>query len=219
MSNLTLIIGNKNYSSWSLRPWIFMKQNQIAFTEKRIALFTATTNHELASYNSDFKVPILKDGDLLIWDSLSILEYLSERYLSNSGWPVDVDARAFARSISNEMHSSFSSVRKEMPMNCRKKFQDIRLSAKAEHEIERIKSLWRQCRTHYGRDGEWLFDHYSIADAMFAPIALRFEGYSIALDNISNDYVQSVLAQPHIKEWIEAGKAEKEIIPEDEIDL
>jgi len=218
MPDLTLIIGNKNYSSWSLRPWIFMKQKQIAFTEKRIALFTATTNHELAPYNSDYKVPILKDGNLLIWDSLSILEYLSERYLDNSGWPVGADARALARSISSEMHSSFFNVRKELPMNCRKKFHNVRLSENAQHEIKRIKTLWRQCRTRYGKDGEWLFGHYSIADAMFAPVALRFEGYSIALDEIEKAYVQSVLAQPHIIEWIEAGKAEKEIILEDEIE-
>ncbi|WP_455220737.1 glutathione S-transferase family protein [Kaarinaea lacus] len=218
MPNLTLIIGNKNYSSWSLRPWVFMKQCHIAFAEKRIALFTDTTNQELAPYNSDFKVPVLQDDDLLIWDSLSILEYLSERYLDNNGWPGDVNARAFARTISCEMHSSFFNVRKELPMNCRKKFHNIRLSAEAEREVERIKTLWRQCRSRYSADGEWLFGKYSIADAMFAPVALRFEGYSIPLNEVEEAYVQSVLKQPCIIEWIEAGKLEKEVIVEDEIE-
>jgi len=217
MSNLTLIIGNKNYSSWSLRPWVFMKHHQITFDEKRVALFTETTDKELSQYNSDFKVPILKDGDLLIWDSLSILEYLSEKYLASNGWPRESNARAMAKSMSAEMHASFLNVRNELPMNCRKKFQDVRLSSKAEREIGRIKTLWQQCRNEYGEEGEWLFGKYSIADAMFAPIALRFEGYSISLGNVEEAYVRSVLKQPSIIEWVEAGKVEKEVIEEDEI--
>lgn len=219
MSNLTLIFGNKNYSSWSLRPWVFLKQNQIEFSEKRVALFTETTDQELVQYNSDFKVPILQDGDLLVWDSLSILEYLSERYLESNGWPRDIKARALARSVSCEMHSSFFNVRNELPMNCRKKFRNINLSADAKREIGRIKTLWHQCKTQYGEKGEWLFGDYSIADAMFAPIALRFKGYSIPLDGIEQAYVRSVLQQPCIAEWIEAGKVEKEVIEEDEIEM
>ncbi|WP_455208382.1 glutathione S-transferase family protein [Kaarinaea lacus] len=217
MSNLTLIIGNKNYSSWSLRPWVFLKQNQIEFQEVRVALFTETTEKALSQYNSDYKVPILKDGNLEVWDSLSILEYLSEKYLQSSGWPPEVNARALARSVSCEMHSSFFNVRNELPMNCRKKFQNINLSTAAEREIKRIKALWRQCRTQYGAQGEWLFGEYSIADAMFAPVALRFHGYSIPLDGVEAEYVHSVLKQPSIIEWIEAGRLEKEVIEEDEI--
>lgn len=218
MSELTLIIGNKNYSSWSLRPWVFMKQNQIDFDEIRIPLFTDTTRQALEPYNSDYKVPVLKDGDFLVWDTLAIMEYVSEIYLQNTGWPNDPKARATARSMSCEMHSSFVNVRSEMPMNCRKTFRNITLSASAKREVERIKSLWRQCRTDFGASGEWLFGGYSIADAMFAPVALRFAGYSVALDGIEKAYVESVLNQPCIIEWIEAGKAEKEIIEEDEID-
>lgn len=217
MSDLTLIFGNKNYSSWSLRPWVFMKHYNIPFTEKRVALFTETSNDELAEYYSDFKVPVLKDGDLIVWDTLSILEYVSEKYLQSEGWPANEKARAIARSVSAEMHSSFSNVRSELPMNCRKTFKDIKLSADAEHEVERIKTLWRYCRREFGADGEWLFGKYSIADAMYAPIALRFTGYSIPLDGVEADYVQSVLNQPCITEWIEAGKQEKEVIKEDEL--
>jgi glutathione S-transferase len=218
MSDLTLVIGNKNYSSWSLRPWIFLKQNQIQFDEKRVALFTETTHQELSQYNSGFKVPVLKDGDLLVWDSLAILEYLAEKHPETNGWPRQLSARAMARSISCEMHSGFFNVRNELPMNCRKTYENISLSVDAGREVERIKELWRQCRTRFGEGGEWLFGKYSIADAMFAPIALRFKGYNIPLSGIEESYVNSVLRQPDIIEWVEAGKLEKEVIGEDEID-
>ncbi len=194
-----------------------MKQQHIKFEEKRVPLFTETTHEELSKYHSDFKVPVLKDGDFVVWDSLSILEYLSEKYLDSAGWPREVKARAVARSISAEMHASFTNMRNELPMNCRKKFQNIRLSPKAEQEVERIKELWQSCRTQFGKDGEWLFGEYSIADAMFAPIALRFEGYGIPLSGVEEAYVQSVLKQPCIIEWIEAGKTEKETIEADEL--
>lgn len=217
MADLTLIIGNKNYSSWSLRPWIFMKYYSVEFTEKRIALFTETTNDELAEYYSDYKVPVLKDGKLIVWDSLSIMEYVSEKYLQSKGWPQDEKNRSTARSISAEMHSSFVHLRNELPMNCRKNFNNINLSSEAEQEIDRVKALWRYCRRELAATGEWLFGDYSIADAMYAPIALRFHGYNVPLDGYEADYVNSVLKQPHIIDWINAGKIEKEIIEEDEI--
>ena len=194
-----------------------MKQNGINFDEKRVALFTESSADKLAEYGSDLKVPILKDGDLVIWDSLAILEYVSEKYLDSKGWPYDATARAVARSVSAEMHSSFINVRNELPMNCRKKFNNIKLSQNAKREIERIKSLWRKCKTEFGQEGEWLFGQYSIADAMFAPIALRFDGYNIPLDGVEEAYVNSVLLQPCIIDWIEAGKLEKEVIEADEI--
>jgi glutathione S-transferase len=217
MSKLILIIGNKNYSSWSLRPWIFMKHHQIEFSEKRVALFTETTNAELTEYDSDFKVPILKDDNLIVWDSLSILEYLSERFLQNQGWPSDIEARSIARSISSEMHSSFPNVRRELPMNCRKRFSDIVLSGEAKREIDRISWLWDKSRTEYGDEGDWLFGEFSIADAMFAPVALRFYGYNISLNTLQAKYIETVLAHPAIIQWIEAGKLESEVIQADEI--
>lgn len=219
MSGMTLIIGNKNYSSWSLRPWVFLRQNQIAFAEQRIALFTGTTDAQLEPYHSDYKVPVLLDGEQCIWDSLAILEYLAEKYPDTGGWPTETKARALARSVSAEMHSSFANVRREMPMNCRKKFTGVQLSAAAEHEVARIKWLWRTCRKQFGNGGEWLFGNYSIADAMYAPIALRFSGYNVPLEGVEQDYVRSVLNQPCIVEWISAGTRETEIIEEDEIAL
>ncbi len=212
MSNLTLIIGNKNYSSWSLRPWIFMRHFGIEFQEKRIPLFTESTDRELAPYFSDCKVPVLLDGDYVVWDSLSILEYLSENYLDSRGWPADVKACAFARSVSAEMHSSFANLRNELPMNCRKKFSNITLSDNAAREIGRITQIWRRCQTDFGADGEWLFGDFSVADAMYAPIALRFEGYGIPLAEADKSYVQQVLNHPGIVEWIASGKQEKEVI-------
>jgi len=217
MSKLTLIIGNKNYSSWSLRPWIFMKQSQIAFSEKRIPLFTDTTDQKLSPYYSNYKVPVLLDGDFIVWDSLAIMEYLSENYLDSKGWPSEARAKAFARSISAEMHSSFFAVRNELPMNCRKKFDNFKIPSDVQKDILRIKDIWRKCKTEYGTQGNWLFGEYSIADAMYAPVVLRFVGYDVPLDGLEKTYVQYVIDQPYIKEWIEAGIEEKEIIELDEI--
>lgn len=219
MSSLTLVIGNKNYSSWSLRPWLFLRHYNVDFQEKRVPLFVETTEGELVEYDSDFKVPVLKDSDLVVWDSLSILEYVSEVYLDSKGWPGEPEVRSVARSVSAEMHSSFFNVRNELPMNCRKKFDNIKLSQDAEREVGRITSLWRKCRTGYGEGGEWLFGDFSIADAMFAPVALRFSGYNVSLKGIEADYVRSVLGHPAIIEWIEAGKLETEIIEADEINI
>jgi glutathione S-transferase len=194
-----------------------MRHHQLQFDEKRVALFKQNTNSELSEYHSDYKVPILKDRDRVIWDSLAILEYLSERYLNNRGWPSSMDVRAVARSVSSEMHSSFHNVRNELPMNCRKRFQNIPLSDEAKREVDRIGWLWEKCRTDYGTGGDWLFGEFTIADAMFVPVALRFYGYNIALDHIQAQYVETVMAHPDIREWIQAGMQESEIIPADEI--
>jgi len=217
MSKLTLIIGNKNYSSWSLRPWIFMKQFNMEFEEIRIPLFTDSTGQQLASYFSNYKVPVLRDDDFVVWDTLSIMEYVSENYLEFRGWPEDVKARAVARSISAEMHSSFFAIRGALPMNCRKQFENFNISAEVNTDIQRIKDIWYKCRTEYGANGDWLFGEYSIADAMFAPIVHRFNGYGVALNELENAYVQTTLNSPPMIDWVEAGKQEKEVIDEDEV--
>lgn len=159
------------------------------------------------------------DGDFPVWDSLSILEYLSENYLDSRGWPAEVRARAFARSVSAEMHSSFVNVRNELPLNCRKLFHGIILSDDAKREIERIIQIWRKCLAEFSVDGEWLFGTFSIADAMYAPIALRFAGYNIPLSGAEASYVQKVIEHPDIVEWIASGKQEKEVIEMDEIEI
>ena len=217
MSDLTLIIGNKNYSSWSLRPWIFLKYFDISFVEKRVALFTESSEKELEPYFSNLKVPVLLDDEDIIWDSLSILEYLSENYLSGAGWPVEKKAKAFARSLSAEMHSSFNALRDQLPMNCRKLYSNIQLSDATKNDIERITGLWNTAHEKYGKEGEWLMGDFSIADAMFIPVALRFHGYGIKCQGFADAYMQSVIKNKHIKQWVEAGKLEKEIIEVDEI--
>ncbi|MBC8434584.1 MAG: glutathione S-transferase family protein [Desulfobacterales bacterium] len=212
MSELTLVIGNKNYSSWSLRPWIYMKNKRIKFTEKRIALYMENTTKLLEPYFSGYKVPVLIDDNLVIWDSLAIFEYLAEKYPDCNGWPNNPNARATARSVSAEMHSSFSALRNELPMNCRKKFSHFTLSSEVLYDIERIKEVWRYCKKTYGQKGPWLFGEFCIADAMFAPVVIRFTGYGVPLEGLEKDYVQTVINNTFLAEWIEAGKQEKEIL-------
>ena len=217
MSQYTLLIGNINYSSWSLRPWLWMKQCGIPFIEKRIPLFTDTYKRDMEPYLSNHKVPVLLDGNFNIWDSLAILEYLAEQHPDADGWPKDGHARAVARSISAEMHSSFPALRNAMPMNCRKHFPGFDISDAVEQDIDRIVSLWQHCKTHYGTGGDWLFGEFSIADAMYAPVVLRLHGYDVPLAGMVKRYVEHVLENNHLQEWIEAGKQEIEIIEFDEV--
>ena len=219
MESYTLIIGNKNYSSWSLRPWIWMKQAGIDFKEKRVALFTEETDAQLAPYFSNFKVPVLLDNDLSIWDSLAILEYLADKHPELHGWPDDRRARAVARSISAEMHSSFPDLRNQLPMNCRKQFADFIISPEVENDIARITAVWEYCRGQYGQGGPWLFGDFSIADAMYAPVVLRFKGYAVSLESAAHDYVEMMYHNPFIEEWIAAGSTETEVIEADEIEV
>ncbi len=213
-TNYTLVLGNKNYSSWSLRPWFWLRQQNIVFTEKRIALFTETYRDELAPYFSNFKVPVLLDGNFTVWDTLAILEYLAEKH--GHGWPQDEKARAVARSVSAEMHSSFVALRSAMPMNCRKRFPGFAITEAVQGDIDRIVQLWEHCRRHYGQGGDWLFGEFSIADAMYAPVVLRFHGYDVMLSGIADEYVQHVLSNEHIRDWTEAGRQEVEVIDQDE---
>jgi len=196
-----------------------MRQAKIEFEEKRVVLFADTSDEELSPYFSDAKVPILLDADLVIWDTIAILEYVSENYLAGKGWPSDTKARALARSISAEMHSSFNALRNALPMNCRKKFTKYKITAEVQRDIERVKAIWRKCRATYGAQGDWLFGDYSIADAMYAPVVLRLEGYDVPLSGVEKSYVQTVLAQADIADWIAAGKEEKEVIAEDEVEI
>lgn len=217
MADPHLIIGNKNYSSWSLRPWIFMREKGISFTEHRIALFTETMRAELEPYFSNYKVPVLLDDSLRVWDSLAILEYLADKYPQANGWPRDMSARAQARAVSAEMHSSFSHLRRSLPMNCRRHCPNFSIDADTQADVDRIRTLWRHCRAHYGAGGPWLFGDYSIADAMYAPVVVRFAGYDVRLEGVEREYAETVLASPHMVDWIAAGKAETEIIESEEI--
>lgn len=217
MSRYTLVIGNKNYSSWSLRPWIWLRQCEIEFREKRIALFTDSYKQELQPYFSGGKVPVLLDGDLTIWDSLAILEYLAEQHVDARGWPEESRARVVARSVSAEMHAGFAALRGALPMNCRKHFLAYAITDAVQQDINRVTALWTHCRQHYGAGGGWLFGEFSIADAMYAPVVLRFHGYDVSLPGVAGEYVQYVLKNRYIQEWMEAGRQETDIIAEDEV--
>jgi glutathione S-transferase len=217
MSELKLVIGNKNYSSWSLRPWFFMKNLGIDFEEVLVHLFENNMEDKLAPYFSNNKVPVLIDGDTHVWDSLAIIETIADIYPEHQGWPKDNKAKAIARSISAEMHSSFFALRDALPMNCKNHISNYPVSPEVQTDIDRVVALWEHCKQNYGKDGAWLFGEFSGADAMFAPIILRFSGYDVKLSGFAKEYSEMVLENMHIESWIEAGKAETQIIEMNEV--
>ncbi|MDF5731134.1 MAG: glutathione S-transferase family protein [Rhizonema sp. PD38] len=212
MSDLKLVIGNKNYSSWSLRPWLAMKQFGLEFNEIRIPLYTPESSEKICQYSPSGKVPVLLHGSQTVWDSLAICEYLAEEFPSHNWWTNDKTARALARSISAEMHSGFQPLRQNMSMNCRAKLPGKGMTFGVQKDIDRITAIWRDCRQMFGSGGNMLFGDFTIADAMFAPVAIRFITYEVPLDAIAKDYVEAILALPAMQEWIQAGLAEVEII-------
>jgi glutathione S-transferase len=212
MESLTLVIGNKNYSSWSLRPWLLLKQSAIPFEEVRIPLYRTDSAQALQTYSPSGLVPVLIHGDVKVWDSLAICEYVQELFPAIPMWPRERDARAIARAVSAEMHSGFTAVRTHMPMNCKKSFPGKGLNQASAAEIGRITQLWRDCLNQFGKAGTMLFGDFSIADAMFAPVALRFNTYGVELDDICQAYVSTILALPAVQEWITEAKREMEVI-------
>lgn len=210
MSKLTLVIGNKNYSSWSLRPWLLMRQAGIPFDEIRVSLYQPDSTAELAHLSPSGLVPVLHDGDLRVWDSLAICEYLNECFPECRLWPDARPIRAVARSLSAEMHAGFLALRSHMSMNLRGHYPDQGRTPECLRDIERIVDLWNQCRQTYAADGDFLFGRFSIADAMYAPVALRFQTYAVALEGQARVYADSLLGLPALREWVEAGIRETE---------
>jgi glutathione S-transferase len=217
-SALTLVIGNKTYSSWSLRPWMLLKHCGLNFNELRIPFHSDRWRREIHQHSPSGKVPVLKDGDLSVWDTMAICEYVNERLTGGRGWPREPDARAVARSVSAEMHSGFPQLRHSLPMNCRRRFPGFVIPEEAAVDIARVLEIWRNCRQTYGGAGPWLFGEFSIADAMFAPVALRFHGYDVPLSGTEAGYVGTVLQDDAIRTWIRAAAEETEIVPEEEVE-
>ena len=211
-----LVIGNKNYSSWSLRPWLLLRQFGVPFRELKLPLDTPEFEARIGDYAPNRRVPALHDGATRLWDSLAICEYANERWLDGRGWPADRATRALARSISAEMHSGFTALRNEMPFNCRSR-RRVALSHDATRDVARAQALWADCRARFGAGGPWLFGEFSPADAMFAPVALRFVTYGVPLDATARAYVDAVAAHPAVVEWIAAGRTEREVIPGSEV--
>jgi glutathione S-transferase len=209
---LTLVIGNKNYSSWSLRPWLVLRQAGIPFDEVLIPLYQPDSATALAKWSPSGKVPALHDGDIRVWDSLAICEYLHERFPDKQLWPADAAARAVARSVSAEMHSGFSALREHMSMNIRARRPDRGRTPESLEDIERVVSIWADCRARFGAGGEFLFGRFSIADAMYAPVVLRFQTYGVALAGTAKDYADAVLALPALQAWVADALAETERI-------
>ena len=213
MPNFALVIGNKAYSSWSLRPWLLMKQSGIGFEEIRLSLYEPGARQKLLQFSAAGKVPVLKDGDLTIWDSLAICEYLAEKHPDKHLWPVDAIARARARAVSAEMHSGFSSLRTQMPMNVRREIPGRVPTPGTASDIARIEAIWNDCRKFHGAGGAFLFGAFSIADAMYAPVASRLRTYGVALNGPAAQYVGAIHALPAMKEWIAAAHVETEVNP------
>jgi glutathione S-transferase len=213
-STLTLVIGNKTYSSWSLRPWLFLKQMGVEFQEVRIPLYVDNSTALIKANSPSGKVPVLHDGELRVWDSLAICEYVNEKYLNSTGLPADLNTRAVARALCAEMHSGFLALRHEYVMNCRRNVTTVTPSEAAQYDIARIGEIWRDCRQHYGQAGEWLFGEFSMVDAMFAPIAFRFSGYGIPVGEVEQRYINSLLALPAMQEWQHAARQETEVLPQ-----
>ena len=216
MSNFTLVIGNKNYSSWSLRAWLWIRHIGLEFDEVPVSLHNESLSDQLDPYFSDTKVPVLLHRDLEIWDSLAILEYLVSLY-SGQGLPESLESRAVARSLCAEMHSSFTSLRNELPMNCRREPAPLLLSDACMADIDRIQSLWQHAGKYSEGDGPWLFGDFGIADAMFAPVVLRFRTYGISLPDSAGSYPRRLLESESIQNWLAAAESEIEVIKSEEI--
>lgn len=215
---LTLVIANKNYSSWSLRGWLMLKQVGVPFEEVVVPLRMPETRATIMRYSPSGKAPCLVDGAITVWESLAIGEYLAEKFPDARLWPTDRAARAHARAIANEMHGGFMPLRRAMPMNIRAHMPGWGMGPGVQDEINRIEAIWRDTRDRFGAGGDMLFGHYTIADAMFAPVACRFRSYGVVLGGTASAYADALLAWPAMKEWTAAANAESWMIPDFEKD-
>jgi glutathione S-transferase len=205
---LTLFIGNKNYSSWSLRPWLALKVAGIAFEEALIPLREPTTKQDILRHSPSGKLPALKVDDTIIWDSLAICEWVAEQAPDAGLWPADPMARAVARSLSSEMHSGFVALRQNMPMDVRERFPGQGLTTDVQADINRITAAWRDARGRFGSEGPFLFGKFSIADCMYAPVVFRFQTYQPDLSEDAQAYIAAMVDHPAMKEWTDAAKRE-----------
>ena len=212
MADLALVIGNKKYSSWSMRPWLVLKQLGVPFDEILIPLYQGDTRQQILTHSPSGRVPALRHGDLVVWDSLAICEYLAELYPGAGLWPHDSGARAVARSVSAEMHSGFAALRNHYPMNIlveRRKESTPEVDA----DIARVRALWRTTRERFGEGGRFLFGAFTIADAMFAPVVGRFQTYGVTLEGEEVAYAQAIWDHPAVRAWLDGAKAETSTNP------
>jgi glutathione S-transferase len=209
---MTLVIGNKNYSSWSLRAWLALKQAGLEFDEILIPLDEPGFKAEILKHSPSGRVPALTHGDVRIWDSLAIAEYAADLAPEAKLWPEDLAARALARAVSCEMHSGFSALRTHMPMNIRSRFPEEGRKPGVREDIDRMRSIWRICRSRYGAGGPFLFGRFSVADAMFAPVVTRFRTFAVELGEEEQAYADAIWALDAMRAWSEAATHEPMVI-------
>jgi glutathione S-transferase len=217
MSKLAILIGNKNYSSWSLRPWLALAQSGLPFEETVVALYRPDTAAQIRPWSPSGKVPVLRHEGRTIWDSLAICEYLAETFPEKQLWPRDPGARALARSVCAEMHSGFPHLRSQMPMNIRAAGRKVSTTPELGSDVARVSTIWRDCREKAGSSGPFLFGAFSIADAMYAPVVTRFATYGVTLGPIERTYCEAVLALPAMRDWAAAAAKETEVIASSEV--
>jgi glutathione S-transferase len=218
MAKLKLVIGNKNYSSWSLRPWIAMTMAAIPFDEQMIRLSTPSFPREVRKISKAGTVPVLVDGTTVISESLAILEYLADLHPDEGLWPAQRKARGVARAVSSEMHAGFRSIRNTCPMNLRRPTRAIALTDAVKADVARIETIWRDCRSEFGKGGSFLFGKFCNADAMFAPVATRIDTYAIPVAKDTRAYVNAIMATSAFKAWKADALKEPWIVLEDELD-
>ncbi|MEO1148549.1 MAG: glutathione S-transferase family protein [Cyanobacteria bacterium J06638_22] len=217
MGKPLLIIGNKNYSSWSLRAWLAARKAGMDFEEKRLPLDTPAFFKEIIHYSPTRRVPVLQDKGRVIWDSLAIAEYANDAYAGGTLWPQDAAVRAIARATTAEMHSGFAALRGGMPMNIRASDRRVLQSDALAADIQRVIELWRTCRQEFGSAGSWLFGSFSIADAFYAPVTFRFTTYGVPLDTVEQEYVNHLQSDPDVCAWVAAALEETEVIEAEEV--
>jgi glutathione S-transferase len=215
---LHLMIGNKNYSSWSFRPWIAMRNAGIAFSETVISLDAPEFKPQVTKISGTGKVPALADGEVHVWESLAILEYLAEKFPEAQLWPADASARAHARAIACEMHAGFVPLRRHCPMNMWRPVKPRELPPDVVTNVRRIDAMWTECRARYGKNGLFLFGTFGAADAMYAPVVSRFHTYAVEVGAASRAYMAAVMALPAWQEWQVAALKEPWVLAEDEVD-
>jgi glutathione S-transferase len=216
--SLHLLIGNKNYSSWSFRPWLAMKVAGITFDETLISFDAADFKTRVTALGSPGLAPVLSDGDVHVWESLAILEYLAEKFPAAGLWPKHSAARAHARAIASEMHAGFVSLRRHLPMNIARPVKFRALNAGAAKDLARIDAIWNECRSKYGSSGPFLFGSFGAADAMFAPVVWRFHTYAVEVSSTALGYMRAMMALPSWNEWRDAARRETWVVAEDEVD-
>jgi len=217
MAKATIYLGNKNYSSWSLRGWLALAMSGIEFDEVVIPLGEPETAETIREFSPSGRVPVLHHDDTVVWDSLAIGEYLAER-VKRQLWPGDSDARALARAVSAEMHSGFVAMRAALPMNVRRTYPNIEIIPEVQADITRITAIWRDCRTRFGKGGPFLFGRLSLADAMYAPVVSRFHSYGVELDETASEYCQAMRELGEMKSWAQAARNEPMVQERYELD-